>query len=214
MAGDENKENELKKSEKDEEQLVTIETVVAKDNKGIDYDKLIKQFGSAPISKEQIEKIEKATGKKAHHFLRRGIFFSQRDLNIILEQHEKQKPFFLYTGRGPSSEAMHLGHLIPFIFTKYLQDAFDVPLVIQLTDDEKFLWKDLKLEEAHRLSFENAKDIIACGFDVNKTFIFSDIEYVGQCSEFYKNILRVQKCVTYNQARGIFGFSESDNIGE
>ena len=62
---------------------------------------------------------------------------------------------------------------------RYLQDAFDVPLVIQLTDDEKFLWKDLKLEEAHRLSFENAKDIIACGFDINKTFIFSDIEYVG-----------------------------------
>lgn len=43
--------------------------------------------------------------------------------------------------QGPSSEALHLGHLIPFMFTKYLQDAFKVPLVIQLTDDEKFLWK-------------------------------------------------------------------------
>lgn len=32
---------------------------------------------------------------------------------------------------------MHLGHLIPFMFTKYLQDAFDCPLVIQMTDDEK-----------------------------------------------------------------------------
>ena len=55
---------------------------------------------------------------------------------------------------------------------------FDVPLVIQLTDDEKFLWKDLSLEEANRLAHENAKDIIACGFDVNKTFIFSDMEYM------------------------------------
>jgi tryptophanyl-tRNA synthetase len=62
---------------------------------------------------------------------------------------------------------------------RYLQDAFDVPLVIQLTDDEKFLWKNLKLEEAHRLAYENAKDIIACGFDVNKTFIFSDLDFVG-----------------------------------
>lgn len=42
------------------------------------YTSFLEQFGSAPISKEQIEKIEKATGKKAHHFLRRGIFFSQR----------------------------------------------------------------------------------------------------------------------------------------
>ena len=43
--------------------------------------------------------------------------------------------------QGPSSEALHLGHLIPFMFTKWLQDAFKAPLVIQLTDDEKFLWR-------------------------------------------------------------------------
>ncbi|CAN0406628.1 unnamed protein product, partial [Scytosiphon promiscuus] len=47
------------------------------------------------------------------------------------------------------------------------QEAFKVPLVVQLTDDEKFLFKPgLKLEEVRtRLAFENAKDIIACGFD-------------------------------------------------
>lgn len=60
-----------------------------------------------------------------------------------------------------------------------MQDAFDVPLVIQLTDDEKFYWKNLKLEEANRLAYENTKDIIACGFDVNKTFIFSDLDFAG-----------------------------------
>lgn len=62
---------------------------------------------------------------------------------------------------------------------RWLQDTFDVPLVIQMTDDEKFLWKDLKLDECNRLAHENAKDIIACGFDKNKTFIFSDIEYIS-----------------------------------
>lgn len=56
---------------------------------------------------------------------------------------------------------------------------FNVPLVIQLTDDEKFLWKDLKMEEAERLAIENAKDIIALGFDVKKTFIFSDLQFIG-----------------------------------
>lgn len=61
---------------------------------------------------------------------------------------------------------------------RYLQEVFDVPLVVQMTDDEKFLWKDLTVEEAHRLTIENAKDIIACGFDVNKTFIFSDLDYM------------------------------------
>jgi tryptophanyl-tRNA synthetase len=48
-----------------------------------------------------------------------------------------------------------------------------------MTDDEKFLWKDLALEETNRLAHENVKDIIALGFDVNKTFIFSDLEYIG-----------------------------------
>ena len=39
----------------------------------------------------------------------------------MLANYEKGKPMYLYTGRGPSSEALHLGHLIPFMFTKYLQ---------------------------------------------------------------------------------------------
>lgn len=117
----------------------------------IDYDKLISQFGSQKLEPELIERMERVTGKKVHRFLRRGIFFSHRDLTQLLDLYEKGEKFYLYTGRGPSSEALHLGHLIPFHFTKWLQDAFDCPLVIQLTDDEKFLFKpELKLEECHR----------------------------------------------------------------
>lgn len=55
-----------------------------------------------------------------------------RDLSVILDRYEKGKPFFLYTGRGPSNGSLHLGHLIPFMFTKYLQEAFNVPLIIQV----------------------------------------------------------------------------------
>jgi tryptophanyl-tRNA synthetase len=60
-----------------------------------------------------------------------------------------------------------------------LQEIFDVPLVIQLTDDEKCLWKDLTVEESMRMARENAKDIVALGFDVNKTFIFNNFSYMG-----------------------------------
>lgn len=68
---------------------------------------------------------------------------------------------------------------IYLLFHRWLQEIFDVPLVIQLTDDEKFLWKDLTLENAKKLARENTKDIIACGFDVEKTFIFSNLTYMG-----------------------------------
>jgi tryptophanyl-tRNA synthetase len=187
-------------------------TVTPWDVKGIvDYDKLITKFGSQKIDDALIQRFERVTGKPAHTWLKRGIFFSHRDLTHLLDAYEAGKPFFLYTGRGPSSEAMHLGHLVPFIFTKYLQDAFNVPLVIQMTDDEKFLWKDLSLEECHRFATENAKDIIACGFDISKTFIFSDLDYYGH---LYPNILKIQKCITGSTARAAFGFSDSDNIGK
>ena len=117
----------------------------------IDYEKLIQQFGSQPLTPEIVARIERVTGKKAHRFLRRGIFFSHRDIEQMLDLYESGTKFYLYTGRGPSSESLHLGHTIPFHFTKWLQDVFDCPLVIQLTDDEKFLFKqDLKLEECHR----------------------------------------------------------------
>lgn len=56
---------------------------------------------------------------------------------------------------------------------------FDVPLVIQLTDDEKAFWKEMTIETAMKMGFDNAKDIIAVGFDLDKTFIFNDLSYIG-----------------------------------
>lgn len=197
-----------------DEDIVDPWNVQASSSKGIDYDKLIDRFGSSRIDATLLERFEKVTGQKPHHFLRRGIFFSHRDMHRILNLVEAGKKFFLYTGRGPSSEAMHVGHLIPFIMTKWLQDVFDVPLVVQLTDDEKYLWKDLKLEECNKLAYKNAKDIVAMGFDINKTFIFSDIDFIEGSGEFYRNVLKVQKHVTFNQVKGIFGFDESSNIGK
>jgi len=199
-------------NEETEEDVVDPWNVTSSSDKGIDYDKLIKKFGSKKIDDVLIERMEKITGKKVHRFLRRGVFFSHRDMHKVLDDVEKKKPFFLYTGRGPSSTAMHMGHLIPFIFTKWLQETFDVPLVIQLTDDEKFLFKDLKLNDAKKLALENAKDIIALGFDMNKTFIFSDFMHIG--GAFYENMIDIMKHVTFNQVKGIFGFDGSTNIGK
>ncbi|KAK4364853.1 hypothetical protein RND71_016211 [Anisodus tanguticus] len=196
----------------EEEQVVNPWEVSAKDGGKIDYDKLIDKFGCQRLDETLIQRVERLTNRPPHVFLRRGVFFAHRDFNDILDSYEKGEKFYLYTGRGPSSEALHLGHLIPFMFTKYLQDAFKVPLVIQLTDDEKCMWKNLSVEESQRLARENAKDIIACGFDVSKTFIFSDFDYVG--GSFYKNMVRVAKCVTYNKVVGIFGFTGEDHIGK
>jgi len=189
----------------------------------IDYRKLIEKFGSTEISPEMLKRVEKLTVGRGnvpclHPWLRRGIFFSHRDLDRICHCAENGIPFYLYTGRGPNSLALHLGHLVPFLFTKWLQDAFNVPLVIQMTDDEKFLWKGTwepetgdNLMHFRHLTTENAKDIIAVGFDKKKTFIFSDLDYFGH---MYPNVVRIWKAVTYNCARGAFGFVGESNIGQ
>ncbi|KAL0482655.1 tryptophanyl tRS [Acrasis kona] len=177
----------------------------------VNYDKLVNDFGSALIEPELLERIAKVTNKGAHHFLKRKIFYSHRDVNQLLDAYEVGRPFYLYTGRGPSSDSMHLGHLVPFMFTKYLQEAFNVPLVIQITDDEKFLWKNLSLEEVRKMAIENIKDIIACGFNEDNTFIFSDLDYIGH---LYPTILKIEKATTASQAIGIFGFRKEDNIGK
>ena len=189
----------------------------------IDYTKLVNQFGSTLIDDPLMQRIKahtvgKGKAEKLHRFLRRGIYFSHRDMNALLDCIEKGQPMYLYTGRGPSSASMHIGHLIPFLFTKWLQDAFDVPLVVQMTDDEKFLFKGKydpdegdNLKHYAGLTMENARDIIACGFDYEKTFLFSDLDYVGT---MYPNIVRIWKAVTTNTVNGIFGFDGSANIGK
>ena len=86
----------------------------------LDYDKLVRDFGTSYIDDELRTRIKNHTGE-LHFMLRRNVFFSHRDLGWILDRFEHGENFFLYTGRGPSGNT-HLGHLLPWIFTQYLQE--------------------------------------------------------------------------------------------
>ncbi|KAK8207897.1 tryptophan--tRNA ligase [Zalaria obscura] len=189
--------------------------------KALDYEALRQRFNTPALTEEHLKRFEQVTGKPPHRLMRRKMFFSHRDFDKILDHYEKYGFFLLYTGRGPSSGSMHLGHSVPFMFTKELQDIFDVPLVIMLTDDEKFLYtrnknngkltKGAALGDFIKYALENAKDIIALGFDVKKTFMYSDYEYMG--GHFYQNVSEFESLLTNNQIRGALGFNESTNVG-
>jgi len=175
----------------------------------VDYDKLIKEFGTNKITYDLIDRLAKHTGE-IHNLVRRKIFFSHRDLNWILDKYEANEKFFLYTGRGPSGHT-HLGHLVPWLLTQHLQEKFGVELYFQLTDDEKFLNNpDLALDDTLNYTYENALDIIACGFDPKKTFIFSDMEY---SKTLYNIAIKVAKHITFSTVKSVFGFKSSTNIG-
>jgi tryptophanyl-tRNA synthetase len=175
----------------------------------IDYDKLIKRFGTQKISNELLKRIEKTAGE-SHFMLRRGIFFSHRDMNKILDEYEKGNNFFLYTGRGPSGHT-HIGHLVPWVFAKWLQDKFKTKMYFQLTDDEKFFTNpNLSLEETKKFAYENALDFIALGFKPDKTKIIIDTENI---QTLYPIAANIAKKINFSNTKAVFGFSNDTNIG-
>ncbi|MHA1905366.1 MAG: tryptophan--tRNA ligase [Candidatus Thorarchaeota archaeon] len=175
----------------------------------IDYDRLIKEFGTERITPNLKKRIYKIA-KEKHVMLERDYFFSHRDLKWILDEYEKKNKFTLYTGRGPSGHT-HIGHLPTWMFTKWIQDRFDTRLYFQMTNDEKFLFEpQLNLDDVRRFTYENTLDLLALGFEPENTFIIQDIEHIEL---LYEIAVQVAKKVTFSSAKAVFGFDNSMNIG-
>lgn len=175
----------------------------------VNYDKVISQFGVSKIDDKLLAKIKDQTGE-LHHFLRRDIFFAHRDLDKLLKEFDAGKPFFLYTGRAPSGP-VHMGHLVPWMFTKWLQDKFGVELYFQFPDEEKFLFKkDMTFEESQKHLEENMLDVIAVGFDPKKTHFIIDTKHAGI---MYPIGIKIAKHINFSTVKSVFGFENDQNIG-
>ena len=173
------------------------------------YIKLIEKFGTQALSTDLIEKFRKLTGE-IHPLIKSQYFFSHRDLDWLLTKYENGDPFYLYTGRGPSG-LVHIGHILPWLFTKYLQDKFGSKLLFQLTDDEKFLYNaGATRETIAKYTYENILDIIAIGFQPNLTRIIIDTKHINY---LYPIATEIAKKITFSTAKAVFGFTNTTNIG-
>ena len=176
----------------------------------VDYDELVVRFGTTRLEGATKRRLVELAGED-HWMLRRDIFYSHRDLDTILDRQSKGKPWALYTGRGPSGHT-HLGHVTPWMFNKWLQDRFRVPMFFQLTDDEKFVFNpELTLEKTHEYALENALDFLALGFDPKLTKVVIDTDLIRT---MYPIALRAAKRITFSTARAVFGFTNENNIGQ
>jgi tryptophanyl-tRNA synthetase len=170
----------------------------------LNYEKIVKDFGTSLITEDIKIKL-----KKAHPLLRRGTYFSHRDFDKWLTAQAAGKKVSVITGRGPS-EKMHLGHLVPFLVAKSLQDIFDCYVYIPISDDEKFYVKEnLSYEQAKKYAQDNILDLIALGFNPKKTIIFQDFEN----TTIYRYAAQVAKRITYSTAKAAFGLTPDKNIG-
>ncbi|MFW9975497.1 MAG: tryptophan--tRNA ligase [Candidatus Thorarchaeota archaeon] len=175
----------------------------------VDYDRLIELFGTERITEELRKRMHKITGEK-HFLLERNLFFSHRDLGWILDEYLKGNKFVLYTGRGPSG-ITHIGHLVPWMFTKWMQEKFDTRLYFQMTNDEKYFSEPhLSLDDVRKYTYDNTLDLLALGFEPENTYIIQDIEHIDL---LYEIAVEVARKVTFSTVKAVFGFDNSTNIG-
>lgn len=178
------------------------------------YTHLINKFGVQALDTKLLDRFQKIIGQELHPLLRRGLCFAHRDFEAIMDDIEKNKPIFIYTGRGPSTESLHMGHIVPLDFTVWLQSVLpNAVVIIQMADDEKFWFKDMTFDEVYHLGRENSKDIIAMGFDPDRTFIFSNRDF-GRNEGYQRMSSEIMKRINVGDIMSIFGLEKSANVGQ
>jgi len=70
--------------------------------------------------------------------------------------------------------------------------------------------EEMDIGESNRVGYDNALDVVALGFDPDKTFLFFDTEYA---KTLYNIAIKIAKNTTFSTAKAVFGFDNSTNIG-
>src|SRR2546428_374304 len=69
---------------------------------------------------------------------------------------------------------------------------------------------EVTCEDTQKWAQDNTLEVVAVGFDPDKTFIFQDTEFVGHA---YPMILKIARRINYSTAKSVFGFTGETNIG-
>jgi tryptophanyl-tRNA synthetase len=169
----------------------------------VDYDRLLEQFGADELTDEQTERFP----DPVHPLVRRNVFYAERDVDPFLEAAQSNDPHSIVTGRGPSGP-MHIGHVFPFYFAKYLQETAGTTVYIPFSDDEKYFLKDKSMEEISGHTLDNLREILAVGFDPEKTRIVVD---TADADVIYPLATAFGKEVTQATVDSTYG--DPENIG-
>ena len=171
----------------------------------VDYEKLLEEFGAKPLDPSIVKELPEPVLLP----LRRGYFYAHRDFDLFVKDWKEGKQVSIVTGRGPSGR-MHLGHILPFYTAKWFQGKLGAFVLIPISDDEKYLVKrKLRIKDAEEFKRDNLVDILAVGFDPEKTRIVVDLED----TLLYRPSVIVAKRVTFSTMRAVFGLTNESNVG-
>ncbi len=167
----------------------------------IDYDKLIREFGTKPISGvKQLPDLKQ---------FKRGFVFSHRDFDKFLSDIHSKKKVSIVSGFNASG-SLHLGHKLTFDVVLGLQKLYKIPVYVPLSDDESYVTGKVKDQTE---GLKNAKliasQVMAMGFDKKITKIYVHQQY----TQIYNLAVKLSRRCTTNEIKAIYGFSDGTNPG-
>jgi len=98
-------------------------------------------------------------------------------------------------------------------FTVWLQRALNAVVVFQMADDEKYWFKDMDFNSIYEMGKQNARDVIALGFDPLRTLIFSNRDF-SRLPAYQRVAFDMMKLVNINKIQAIFGIEDNACVGQ
>ncbi|MCS7109437.1 MAG: tryptophan--tRNA ligase, partial [Candidatus Micrarchaeota archaeon] len=168
----------------------------------INYQKLIDEFGTQPIS--SVANIPKIKA------FRRGFVFSHRDFDKYLSAIQNREKASIITGVNASG-SLHLGHKWTMDLVIDIQKEYNLPVLLTISDDEAYVTGKVKNQKE---GLENAKliaaQLLALGFDPKKTKILVHQQY----TKIYNLAIKLSRHCTMSEIKAIYGFDLSKNPGQ
>ena len=167
----------------------------------INYDKLIKEFGISPMSKN-LPKVF-----KDNLLFRRGIVYGHRDFEKILECIKNKKKFVVMTGLMPSGK-FHFGHA--FVIQQLLfYQSLGAKLYIAVADIEAYNTRNPNLNELRKTAIqEYLINYISLGLNPkNCDFYFQSqrSNNAAKSNAYYSLANQVSRYLTFNEIKAIYG---------
>lgn len=167
----------------------------------VDNEKLVKYFGASRISKLK--------DMPNFYTFKKGLIYSHRDFEKFFYALKKGEKCAIVSGLNASG-SLHIGHKVVFDTNLYFQKEYGIPVFIPISDDESYVARKVKSqEEALEYSMELAKELLAYGFDPNKTFFIIDQIYTN----IYNLAIKLSRKINLSEIKATYGYKNEENIG-
>ncbi len=163
--------------------------------------KLVERFGAKKIS--DLKELPD------FYTFNKQLIYSHRDFDKFFKKLQNGEKSAIVSGFNASG-TIHLGHKVVFDTNLFFQKKYDCQLFIPISDDESYVAGKIdNQEQGLKYAITLAKQLLAYGFDPQKTFIIIDQIYTN----IYNLAIKLSRKLTLSEIRATYGYENQDNPG-